>query len=332
MLELPVKATPSEASLSPRARLVAERFARWRTAQNPAFFDALAEHFCSLHDDPCLEMYFEYAVTANERGRALSGRLEKHVGPLGLRRWRRPQVLDVGCAYGGSLVAFAERGARVTGIDVNERLLALAQVNLRENGQDAHLVRGDATAEHRSFRGRFDVVIANDVVEHVPRLEAFVRNLAGWLTPRGAAYLEIPNGTCPEFVLRDGHHRLFGITLLDFEDARDYYARRVAYGEYDTYNYLGFEGYVRAFASCGLALTLLPETFDGVTEAGLEAGLAALRAGREAGLATVPEAQRALVSERLEDYLARVDHEPAGPRRLRDYGAAFWRALARPAA
>ena len=332
MPEAQRRAAASASPLSPHLRIVAERFARFRTPQTAAYFDALAEHFCSLHDDPCLDMYFEYAATANERGRSLAARLEKHVGSGLARRWRRPQVLDVGCAYGGSLVAFGERGARVTGIDVNERLLALAQVNLRENGLDAHLVHGDATAEHRRFRSCFDVVVANDVVEHVPRLEAFVRNLAGWLTPRGAVCLEIPNGACPEFVRRDGHHRLFGITLLDFADARDYYARRVAYGEYDTFNYLDFDGYVRVFAACGLALELLPETFEGVTEPGLIASLAVLRAGREEGLESVPPEQRSLVSGRLDAYLARVESAPPGWRRLRDYGAGFWRALARPSA
>jgi 2-polyprenyl-3-methyl-5-hydroxy-6-metoxy-1,4-benzoquinol methylase len=321
-------AATREAGLSPRARIVAERFARFRTPENGAFFDALAEHFRSLHDDPCLDMNFEYAATANDRGRALAERIEKHVH-LPARRWRRPRVLDVGCAYGGPLVAFAERGARVTGIDVNERLLALAQVNLRERGLDAHLVRGDATAAHPSFRSAFDVVVANDVVEHVPRLEAFLRNLASWLTPRGAVYFEIPNGACPDYVLRDGHHRLFGITLLDFNDARDYYSRRVSYGEYDTYNYLDFDGYARVFETCGLSLTLLPETLEGVSEEGLRASLASLEAGREAGLESVPAEQRSRVAEKLDAYLDRVAAAPPGPNRLRDFGVGFWRALAR---
>jgi 2-polyprenyl-3-methyl-5-hydroxy-6-metoxy-1,4-benzoquinol methylase len=317
-----------EAGLSPRARIVAERFARFRASENGAYFDALAEHFRSLHDDPCLDLNFEYAVTANERGRALADRVEKHVDLSG-KRWRRPRVLDVGCAYGGPLVAFAERGARVTGIDLNEQLLALAQVNLRERGLDADLVRGDATASHPSFRGAFDVIVANDVVEHVPRLEAFLRNLESWLTARGAIYLEIPNGACPDYVLRDGHHRLFGITLLDFEDARGYYSRRVSYGEYDTYNYLDFDGYVRLFEACGLSLTLLPDSLEGVSEQSLTSALSALAAGRQPGLESVPEEQRSLVAEKLEAYFARVAAASSGPNRLRDYGAGFWRALAR---
>lgn len=324
-----VETAPRESVLSERARLVAERFARFRRSDNGAFFDAIAEHLCSLHNDPCLDMYFEYAATANERGSALADRIERHLGPVARRRWRKPRVLDVGCAYGGSLVAFGQRGARVTGIDVNERLLSLAQVNLRENGLDAHLVHGDATAPQPAFRRAFDVIVANDVVEHVPRLPAFLGNLADWLRPGGAVYLEIPNGACPDYVLRDGHHRLFGITLLDFSEARDYYAKSVPYGEYDTYNYLDFDGYVAAFAACGLLLTLLPETFENLSDESLEASLAALREGRAAGLESVPAEHRARVDERLDAYLARVAAASPGPDRLRDFGAGFWRAVAR---
>ncbi|MFY9550357.1 MAG: hypothetical protein WAU32_04345 [Thermoanaerobaculia bacterium] len=100
----------------------------------------------------------------------------------------------------------------------------------------------------------------------------------------------------------------------------------------DTFNYLDFDGYVRVFAACGLALELLPETFEGVTEPGLVAWRAVLRAGREEGLESVPPEQRSLVSGRLGAYLASVESVPPGWRRLRDYGAGFWRALARPSA
>ena len=72
-------------------------------------------------------------------------------------------------------------------------------------------------SHHWSLRNWRDVIVANDVVEHVQRLETFLENIRGWLTARGVAYFEIPNGACAAFVLRDGHHQLFGITLLDFD-------------------------------------------------------------------------------------------------------------------
>ena len=323
--------------ISAPARRVAERFARFREPGNDAYFHALAEHLASLVEHPCLPMYFEYAITANARGRAAVERLSRETGIGGTRGLfgRRRRVLDVGCAYGGFLVAFAEKGARVTGMEINELLLRLAVINLRASGVDADLVKGDTTAEHSGFRDRFDVITANDVVEHVPRLESFLRNLRDWLTPSGVSYLEIPNGAYPPFVLKDGHHQLFGITLLDFEEASSYYNRLYPHGAgYDTFNYLDLPGYQRVFASSGLSLTLLPETLAQASVDGVLQQLVELEAGLEAGLETVPVELRPLVRERVAAYLARVEAAPresADDREkfLLDYGVSFWVVLAR---
>jgi 2-polyprenyl-3-methyl-5-hydroxy-6-metoxy-1,4-benzoquinol methylase len=324
----------SAAMLSPEGREVAGRFTRFRTPMNAGFYDALAEHKRHLWNHPCLTLHFEYAVTTNQRGRDAVNRLSRH---LRVRRLfgRRTRMLDVGCAYGGFLVAFAEKGARVTGIEIDERLLRLAVINLRENGIDGELIRGDATAEHPEFRGRFDIITANDVVEHVPRLDSFLKNLRAWLSPRGACYLEIPNGDFPGFVLKDGHHELFGITQLDFDQANRYLGLLTPGGRYDTYNYLTLATYRSAFAECGLSLTVLPETLGEADVEWVDRQVGSLKAGLETGLATVPVELRELVRERVEAYLARVEAAPRTTEAQRaqfllDYGASFWVTLAKP--
>jgi len=315
---------------------IAERFARFRTPENAGFFDALARHFAHLRDHPVLPLHFEYAVTANERGRDAAEKLSRRF-PVHRSRGlfsRRTRVLDVGCAYGGFLVAFAERGARVTGIERDERYVRLAVENVRQHGLDADIVLGDATAAHPAFRGRFDLITANDVVEHVPRLETFLANLREWLAPGGAVYLEIPNGAYPPYVRKDGHHELFGIVLLDFEEASDYVARHSPGGRYDTYHYLGPEAYARLFAAHGLSFDVLPDNLAGLTVAGVLAQVEELRAGVEAGVATVPAESRGLVRQRVAEYLARVEAAPRATQEERrrfvlEYGPSFWIALAR---
>jgi 2-polyprenyl-3-methyl-5-hydroxy-6-metoxy-1,4-benzoquinol methylase len=322
--------------LSPKASEVAERFARFRTADNSRFYDALAEHMVGRADSPCLPMWFEYAITANQRGRETADRLQTLVP---LRRGGlfqpRPRVLDVGCAYGGFLVAFAERGARVTGIEIDEALVRLALVNVREQAVDAEIVLGDATAVHPPFRGRFDLVIANDVLEHVPQPEAFLRNVRGWLSPRGVAYLQIPNGSFPAFVASDGHYQLFGVTLLEYSEASDY-MRLDSGSPCTTYNYLDPAAYERLFVSCGLSFEILPEAAGSASVERVLEGCEELRSGLEEGLARVPEALRELVRERIEAYLRRVAAAPRGTpaevrRFLLDYGSSFWSVLARRA-
>ena len=326
---------PTGAASVPGAGIVAARFAHWRTAENARVFDALARHFAHLAEHPVLPLHFEYALTSNDRGRAAAERLSRHLPPR--RRGpfrRRPRVLDVGSAYGGFLVAFAERGARVTGIERDERYVRLAVANLSEKGLDAELVLGDAADPHPAFRRKFDLILANDVLEHLSRLDPFLANLREWLAKGGVAYLEIPNGLHPPFVLRDGHHQLFGITLLEFAEASAYMRQHTPGGSYDTYNYLGPEEYERLFARHGLSFEILPETTAGLDPECVLRWLAEVREGLEAGLRTVPDDSRALVRERVEAYLTRAETAPRADEEERRrfvlaYGPGFWIALAR---
>jgi hypothetical protein len=174
------------------------------------------------------------------------------------------------------------------------------------------------------------------VLEHVERLDDFLRNIAAWLAPGGVAYFEIPNAAWPPYVARDGHHQLFGIALLDFAEASRYMTRLSPGGKYDTYNSLGVAAYRRLFAANGLSFEVMPETVAAASVEGVLAQCADLRAGLAAGLATVPEELRNLVGARVEGYLAGVAAAPraeAAEREafLLDYGPAFWMALSRRA-
>jgi 2-polyprenyl-3-methyl-5-hydroxy-6-metoxy-1,4-benzoquinol methylase len=326
----------SEPVSAPAARRVAERFARFRSPGSGRFFEALAGHFAHLEDHPVLPLHFEYAATANERGERAAEHLFALLPALGRRGVfaRRPRVLDVGCAYGGFLVAFARRGARVAGIDIDPRYVRLAALNLREQGLDGDLVHGDAGEPRPEFSGRFDLVIANDVLEHVPRPAAFLANLRDWLTPSGAAWLEIPNGAWPPYVVRDGHHQLFGVTLLDHAEASEYMELKSPGGRYDTYQYLGPDECARLFHEAGLTFEVLPDAAGPAAVARVLAEVEALRAATPAGLAAVPAPLREKVRERLRNYLEgiawarrRTDEEIR--RFLLLYGAPFWTVLAR---
>jgi SAM-dependent methyltransferase len=71
--------------------------------------------------------------------------------PSGLR------VLDAGCGDAGLAVALAQRGADVTGLDVDPRMLASGRARAFASGVAVQLVRGDIRALPFSDRS-FDVV------------------------------------------------------------------------------------------------------------------------------------------------------------------------------
>lgn len=321
----PGAAAGAVAPLPPEAAHLAQRFAHLRAGAGPRFHDALALHFADLRDHPMLPTHFEFAATSVQRGTAALARLRNSARLSGAR------ALDVGCAYGGFLVALARAGAVPAGIDLNPGLLELARTLLAEQGIEARVELHDATLDRADFHGAFDLVLANGVVEHVKDLDAFLANLSRWLAPAGVAYLEVPNGRAAEAVLSDGHYGLFGITLLDFEAARDYAQAARGVVHYDVFTYLPIDAYRRRLARFGLSFDVLPDSVSGLTDAAVDAAVARLEKEAPQRLAAVPESCRGRLAERLDTYLdeVRVASAAHGADYRLDYGTSSWQVLVR---
>lgn len=312
------------------ARELERRFARFRNGTNERFFRALARHLARFVDHPCVEMYFEFGITTNDRGRGMVDIVER-IAPVGGKR-----VLDVGCGHAGFLVAFAERGAKVAGIEKDPATLALARVNLDERGVPNTIYDRDATADVADIEERFDVITCNDVIEHVVDADALLRNVRHLLAPGGFAVFEIPNGADARFVLSDGHYQLFGITLLDRPRADEYFVVARPGLPNSVYRYLTVDEYRGLFAAHGLTMTVLEETFHGASLENVRGAARELRAQMEAKLSEVPPASRPLVRERVAEYLAALettlgDTSAEAAKVVEQYGCAFWRVVARPA-
>jgi ubiquinone/menaquinone biosynthesis C-methylase UbiE len=83
--------------------------------------------------------------------------------------WR---VLDVGTGPGRFGVFFAERGCRVTGVDLNPDMLEIARENARQRhvADRFEVVGGSAEDLSQFDEGEFDVVLCMELFDHLPDL------------------------------------------------------------------------------------------------------------------------------------------------------------------
>ncbi|MEZ0316365.1 MAG: bifunctional 2-polyprenyl-6-hydroxyphenol methylase/3-demethylubiquinol 3-O-methyltransferase UbiG [Methylophilaceae bacterium] len=110
-------------------------------------------------------------------------------------------VLDVGCGGGILSESMAERGARVTGIDLGEKALKVAQLHKLESGVavDYRLVSVEKLAEERPES--FDVVTCMEMLEHVPGPAAIVEACARLVKPGGQVFFSTLNRNPKSYLL-----------------------------------------------------------------------------------------------------------------------------------
>jgi len=125
-------------------------------------------------------------------------RLDYIDGIAGLRGKR---VVDVGCGGGILAEAMAQRGARVTGIDLADKPLKVAQLHLLESGLevDYRLMAAEALALEMP-RG-FGVVTCMELLEHVPVPAATVRACADLAEPGGRVFFSTINRNLKSYLL-----------------------------------------------------------------------------------------------------------------------------------
>jgi ubiquinone/menaquinone biosynthesis C-methylase UbiE len=173
-----------------RAMLEADR-ERWWQSEN---WDKWAEHYVS-----------EYP-----RGRFILDTLRRYApdfSPAGAR------VLDVGCGDAGVLVAFAEAGAVCSGLEPDPRSLERGSVRADEHGVSLDLRSG--VAEQLPFGdAAFDLVVLDNVLEHVRDRNATLAEIHRVLRPGGLLYLVTPKPFALYSLWSDPHYAMTGLVLM----------------------------------------------------------------------------------------------------------------------
>lgn len=159
------------------------------------------------HDDPRFQYLVEYDMKAVERGIKIVDAVNalKNIGGA--------MILDIGCGTGGQALAFAQKNATVIGLDPDVSICELATIRSKEMGESIDILISDGTMNPFPDSS-FDVIICNDVFEHVKQKKKLAHEISRLLKIDGVVYINTPNKLSPWNILWDDHTGLPFITLL----------------------------------------------------------------------------------------------------------------------
>ena len=102
-------------------------------------------------------------------------------------------VLDVGCGGGILAEAMARRGASVTGIDLAERPLKIAQLHAQTQDVDVRYASSGAEDWAVQHAANYDVITCMEMLEHVPDPGAVIAACAAMVKPGGWVFFSTIN-------------------------------------------------------------------------------------------------------------------------------------------
>jgi len=111
----------------------------------------------------------------------------------GVASLKDKRVLDVGCGGGILSESMAVRGANVTGIDLAEKPLKVAELHLIESGVRVEYLHIAAEDLARERMNAYDVVTCMEMLEHVPDPAATVAACAALVKPGGHVFFSTIN-------------------------------------------------------------------------------------------------------------------------------------------
>ncbi|HOV11471.1 MAG TPA: class I SAM-dependent methyltransferase [Bacteroidales bacterium] len=101
---------------------------------------------------------------------------------------KKVKILEIGCGLGYLTYALNKEGFSATGIDVSHSAIKMA---IEKFG--AYFYAADAISYAQITNLKYDVIIATEVIEHIPDIKSFLIQLKNLLNPEGIILLTTPN-------------------------------------------------------------------------------------------------------------------------------------------
>jgi SAM-dependent methyltransferase len=157
----------------------------------------------SLRAQNPTEGELDWRMSRFDRGLKLAAELRRILGPL-----RGTRIADLGAAHGGDVCALISAGGQAIAVDYRDYGYGKLQRNVAEAGFSISAVIASAMASMPFKDGSFQVIVAINLIEHLPDTRRFFAEVGRLLTPGGVALVSVP--VCWKGALADPH---FGTPL-----------------------------------------------------------------------------------------------------------------------
>jgi 2-polyprenyl-6-hydroxyphenyl methylase/3-demethylubiquinone-9 3-methyltransferase len=120
------------------------------------------------------------------------------------------RILDYGGGAGILAIPYAKAGADVVVVDAERNALQTAEFYAQREGVEDRitLVHSEGFPQFLK-KERFDIVLAKDIIEHIPEDEAFVSDLAACQDPGGVLILSTHNSRSLNYAIEGSYQRFW---------------------------------------------------------------------------------------------------------------------------
>ena len=123
--------------------------------------------------------------------------LKKYKNTDKKRPLKNIRILDIGCGGGLLCEPLSKLGAEVVGIDASEKNIKIAKLHSRENNLKINYFC--ASPENFKIKGKFDVILNMEIVEHVENVNFFLNQSTKFLKKEGLMFVATLNKTLKSF-------------------------------------------------------------------------------------------------------------------------------------
>ncbi len=110
-------------------------------------------------------------------------------------------VLDVGCGGGLLCESMSKLGAQVTGIDMGQTAIQVAELHALDSGAAVKYLQQSAEEHALDHAGSYDVVTCLEMLEHVPDPASVIETIRTLLRPSGDAFFSTINRNAKSYLL-----------------------------------------------------------------------------------------------------------------------------------